>query len=90
MNDSNSDCQLNESEVNYYFESNQVAEFLWDVDEQHVPKVGMTFKTLEKAGKFYKDYSKLADFSTKIRNTNKKGNENRASLQLRRQIPLLN
>ncbi|XP_015954656.1 protein FAR1-RELATED SEQUENCE 4-like [Arachis duranensis] len=29
----------------------------------------MIFKTLEKAGKFYKHYSKLAGFSTKIRNT---------------------
>ncbi|RYR47773.1 hypothetical protein Ahy_A07g033734 [Arachis hypogaea] len=35
----------------------------------------MTFNTLEEAKKFYKDYSKLASFSTKIQNTNKKGNE---------------
>ncbi|RYR19328.1 hypothetical protein Ahy_B03g064091 [Arachis hypogaea] len=35
----------------------------------------MTFKTLEEAGKFYKDYSKLANFSTKIRNTTRKGDE---------------
>ncbi|KAL4316587.1 hypothetical protein AHAS_Ahas15G0300000 [Arachis hypogaea] len=41
------------------------------VDEKFVPKVGMIFKTLEKAGKFYKHYFKLADFSTKIRNTNR-------------------
>ncbi|RYR34560.1 hypothetical protein Ahy_A10g049508 [Arachis hypogaea] len=34
-----------------------------------VPKVGMIFKTLEEAEKFYKYYSKLASFSMKIRNT---------------------
>ncbi|RYR36388.1 hypothetical protein Ahy_A09g041348 [Arachis hypogaea] len=39
------------------------------VDGKFVPKVGMIFKTLEEAGKFYKHYSKLAGFSTKIRNT---------------------
>ncbi|KAL4293290.1 hypothetical protein AHAS_Ahas18G0113300 [Arachis hypogaea] len=35
----------------------------------------MTFKTLEEAEKFYKDYSKFSDFSTKIRNTTRKGDE---------------
>ncbi|RYR39032.1 hypothetical protein Ahy_A09g044426 [Arachis hypogaea] len=45
------------------------------VDEQFVPKFGMTFKTLEEAGEFYKYYSKLACFSTKIRNTTRKGDE---------------
>ncbi|RYQ79578.1 hypothetical protein Ahy_Scaffold5g107804 [Arachis hypogaea] len=95
MNDSSSNCQLNQSKVDYCFESNQVAkfwcnldsnmvyygmisvyfQFLCDVDEQLVPKVGMTFNTLEEAEKFYKDYSKLAGFSTKIRNKNKKENE---------------
>ncbi|XP_072076777.1 protein FAR1-RELATED SEQUENCE 5-like [Arachis hypogaea] len=35
----------------------------------------MTFKTLEEAGKFYKNYSKLASFSTEIRNTTRKGDE---------------
>ncbi|RYR69486.1 hypothetical protein Ahy_A03g016041 isoform A [Arachis hypogaea] len=45
------------------------------VDEQFVPKVGITFKTLEEARKFYKNYSKLTDFSTKIRNTTRKGDE---------------
>ncbi|RYR04065.1 hypothetical protein Ahy_B06g083604 [Arachis hypogaea] len=35
----------------------------------------MTFKTLEKDGKFYKNYFKLVGFSTKIRNTNRKGDE---------------
>ncbi|RYQ96810.1 hypothetical protein Ahy_B08g092691 [Arachis hypogaea] len=39
------------------------------VDEKFVPKVGMIFKTLEEAGKFYKYYSKLASLSTKTRNT---------------------
>ncbi|XP_015960283.1 protein FAR1-RELATED SEQUENCE 6-like [Arachis duranensis] len=38
------------------------------VDEKFVPKVGMIFKKLEEAEKFYKHYSKLADFSTKIKN----------------------
>ncbi|RYR31095.1 hypothetical protein Ahy_B01g055878 [Arachis hypogaea] len=45
------------------------------VDKQFVPKIGMTFKTLEEVGKFYKDYSKLASFYTKIRNTTQKGDE---------------
>ncbi|RYR03313.1 hypothetical protein Ahy_B06g082191 [Arachis hypogaea] len=35
----------------------------------------MIFKTLEEAEKFYKNYSKLAGFSTKIRNTTQKGDE---------------
>ncbi|XP_029145717.1 protein FAR1-RELATED SEQUENCE 5-like [Arachis hypogaea] len=39
------------------------------VDGKFVPKVGMIFKILEEIGKFYKHYSKLAGFSTKIRNT---------------------
>ncbi|RYR07458.1 hypothetical protein Ahy_B05g074814 [Arachis hypogaea] len=38
-----------------------VFQFLCDVDEQLVPNVGMTFNTLEEAGQFYKDYSKLAE-----------------------------
>ncbi|RYR48265.1 hypothetical protein Ahy_A07g034278 [Arachis hypogaea] len=63
MNDSSSDCQLNQSE------------FLCDVDEQLVPKVGITFNTLEEVRKFYKNYSKFTDFSTKIWSTNKKKNE---------------
>ncbi|KAL4294042.1 hypothetical protein AHAS_Ahas18G0188500 [Arachis hypogaea] len=45
------------------------------VDEKFVPKVGMIFKTLEEAGKFYKHYSKLAGFSTKIRNTTRDGDK---------------
>ncbi|RYR38344.1 hypothetical protein Ahy_A09g043380 [Arachis hypogaea] len=48
---------------------------LCDVDEHFVPKVGMNFKTLEDATKFYKNYSKAAGFSTRVRSTNKKDNE---------------
>ncbi|XP_057755504.1 protein FAR1-RELATED SEQUENCE 5-like [Arachis stenosperma] len=73
MNDSNSDCQLNQSEIDFEFESNEVSESFCDVDDHFVPKVGMTFKTLEDAAKFYKDYSKAACFSTRVRSTNKKG-----------------
>ncbi|RYR48020.1 hypothetical protein Ahy_A07g034017 [Arachis hypogaea] len=54
------DCQLNHSEVDFEFESNEVPESLSVVDEQLVPKVGMTFKNLEDAAKFYKDYAKTA------------------------------
>ncbi|RYR14690.1 hypothetical protein Ahy_B04g071357 [Arachis hypogaea] len=89
MDDSTSDCQLNQSEVDFEFESNEVPDLTccrngcrsgspWPlsvVDEQLVPKVGMTFKTLEDAAKFYKDYAKAAGFSTRVRSTNKKGNE---------------
>ncbi|RYQ82088.1 hypothetical protein Ahy_B10g100669 [Arachis hypogaea] len=35
----------------------------------------MTFNTFEDAAKFYKDYSKAAGFSTRVRSTNKKRNE---------------
>ncbi|RYR34264.1 hypothetical protein Ahy_A10g049025 [Arachis hypogaea] len=35
----------------------------------------MIFKTLEEAGKFYKHYSKLVGFFTKIRNTNRDGDK---------------
>ncbi|RYR54152.1 hypothetical protein Ahy_A06g029404 [Arachis hypogaea] len=66
MNDSTSN-QLNESDLDYSSERTRCV-----VDEQFVPKVGMTFKTLEEAGKFNKNYSKLAGFSTKIRNTTRK------------------
>ncbi|QHO21513.1 Protein FAR-RED ELONGATED HYPOCOTYL [Arachis hypogaea] len=58
MDDSTSDCQLNQGEVDFEFESNEVPEPLSVVDEQLISKVGMTFKTLEDAGKFYKDYAK--------------------------------
>ncbi|RYR38246.1 hypothetical protein Ahy_A09g043222 [Arachis hypogaea] len=75
MDDSTSDCQLNHSEVDFEFESNEVLEPLSVVDEQLVPKVGMTFKILEDAAKFYNDYAKAADFSTRFQSTNKKRNE---------------
>ncbi|RYR49047.1 hypothetical protein Ahy_A07g035330 [Arachis hypogaea] len=45
------------------------------VDEKFISKVGIIFKTLEEAGKFYKHYSKLADFSTKIRNMTRDGDK---------------
>ncbi|RYR48536.1 hypothetical protein Ahy_A07g034561 [Arachis hypogaea] len=75
MDDSTSNCQLNHGEVNFEFESNEVPEPLFVVDDHLVPNVGMTFKTLEDATKFYKDYAKAAGFSTRVRSTNKKGNE---------------
>ncbi|QHO14272.1 Transposon protein [Arachis hypogaea] len=75
IDDSSSDCQLNQGEVDYEFESNKVSEPLFVVDDQFVPKVGMTFTTLEDAGKFYRNYAKAADFSTRVRSTNRKGNK---------------
>ncbi|RYR42525.1 hypothetical protein Ahy_A08g038993 [Arachis hypogaea] len=45
------------------------------VDDELVPKVEMTFTTLEDAGKFYRNYAKAAGFSTRVRCTNRKGNE---------------
>ncbi|RYR68185.1 hypothetical protein Ahy_A03g014667 [Arachis hypogaea] len=65
MDYSTSDCQLNQGEVDFEFESNEVLESLCVVDDQFVPKVGMTFNTLEDAAKFYKDYAKAAGFSTR-------------------------
>ncbi|RYQ92051.1 hypothetical protein Ahy_B09g098154 [Arachis hypogaea] len=75
MDDSTSDCQLNQGEVDFEFESNKVSEPLSVVDDQFVPKVGMTFTTLEDAGKFYRNYAKAAGFSTRVQSTNRKGNE---------------
>ncbi|QHO11816.1 Protein FAR1-RELATED SEQUENCE [Arachis hypogaea] len=75
MDDSTSDCQLNQGEVDYEFESNEVPEPLSVVDDQFVPKVGMTFTTIEDAGKFYRNYAKAADFSTRVRSINRKGND---------------
>ncbi|RYQ94743.1 hypothetical protein Ahy_B08g089677 [Arachis hypogaea] len=75
MDYSTSDCQLNPGEVDYEFESNEVPEPLSVVDDQFVPKVGMTFTILEDAGKFYRNYAKAACFSTRVRSTNRKGNE---------------
>ncbi|XP_020961120.1 protein FAR1-RELATED SEQUENCE 5-like [Arachis ipaensis] len=73
MDDSTSDCQLNQGKVDFEFESNEVLEPLYVVNDQFVPKVGMTFNTLEDAAKFYKDYAKAVSFSTRVRSTNKKG-----------------
>ncbi|RYR53698.1 hypothetical protein Ahy_A06g028912 [Arachis hypogaea] len=91
MDHSTSDCQLNPGEVDYEFESNEVPEVYYIrhdwfltwcivqplsvVDDELVPKVGMTFTTLEDAGKFYRNYAKAAGFSTRVRCTNRKGNE---------------
>ncbi|RYQ82624.1 hypothetical protein Ahy_B10g101204 [Arachis hypogaea] len=60
MNDSTSN-QLNENDLVYSSETNNADETSYVVDERFVPKVGMIFKTLEEAGKFYKHYSKLVD-----------------------------
>ncbi|RYQ87248.1 hypothetical protein Ahy_B09g094724 [Arachis hypogaea] len=68
MNESTSN-QLNECDLDNSSETYQFDETSCVVDEKFVPKVGMIFKTLEEAGKFYKYYFKLAGFSTKIRNT---------------------
>ncbi|RYR33254.1 hypothetical protein Ahy_A10g047815 [Arachis hypogaea] len=75
MVDSTSDSQLNQGEVDYEFESNEVLEPLSVVDDQFVPKVRMTFTTLEDAGKFYRNYAKVAGFSTRVWSTNRKENE---------------
>ncbi|QHO46968.1 Protein FAR-RED ELONGATED HYPOCOTYL [Arachis hypogaea] len=85
MDDSTSDCQLNPGEVDYEFESNEVPEPVYlqfmalkpvsVVDDEFVPKVGMTFTALEDVGKFYRNYAKAAGFSTRVRCTNRKGNE---------------
>ncbi|RYR08371.1 hypothetical protein Ahy_B05g076028 [Arachis hypogaea] len=75
MNDSTSN-QLNENDLVYSFETNHADETSCIVDEKYVPKVvGMIFKTLEETEKFYKHYSKLAGFSTKIRNTTRDGDK---------------
>ncbi|QHN97892.1 Transposon protein [Arachis hypogaea] len=75
MDHSTSDCHLNAGEVDYESESNEVPEPLSVVDDELVPKVGMTFTTLEDAGKFYRNYAKAAGFSTRVWCTNRKGNE---------------
>ncbi|RYR21913.1 hypothetical protein Ahy_B03g067208 [Arachis hypogaea] len=75
MDYSTSDWQLNQSEVDFETESNEVPETFCGVDDQFVPKIGMTFNTFEDATKFYMDYSKVAYFSTRVRSTNKKENK---------------
>ncbi|RYR47788.1 hypothetical protein Ahy_A07g033754 [Arachis hypogaea] len=74
MNDSTSN-QLNDNDLVYSSETNDADETRCVVDEKFVPKVGMIFKTLEETRKFYKYYSKLAGFSTKIRNTTRDGDK---------------
>ncbi|RYR29910.1 hypothetical protein Ahy_B01g054554 [Arachis hypogaea] len=69
--------QLNECD--YSSETHQFDEFTVQtscvVDEGFVPKVGIIFETPEEATKFYKNYSKLSGFSTKIRNTTRDGDK---------------
>ncbi|KAL4350192.1 hypothetical protein AHAS_Ahas10G0117400 [Arachis hypogaea] len=72
MNESISN-KLNECNLDNSSEMHQFDETSCVVDEKFVPKVGMIFKTLEEVGKFYKHYSQLAGFSTKIRNTTREG-----------------
>ncbi|RYR54463.1 hypothetical protein Ahy_A06g029745 [Arachis hypogaea] len=75
MNESTSN-QLNECDLDNSFKTHQFDETSCVVDEKFVPKVGMILKTLEDAGKFYKHYSKLANFfSTKIKNMTQNGNK---------------
>ncbi|RYR10288.1 hypothetical protein Ahy_B05g078763 [Arachis hypogaea] len=47
MDDSTSDCQLNQSKVDFETESSEVPETFCGVDDQFIPKVGMTFNTLK-------------------------------------------
>ncbi|MED6110257.1 hypothetical protein PIB30_041219 [Stylosanthes scabra] len=44
-------------------------EFLCNVDEKYVPKVGMTFKTCMEANEFYKEYAKRAGFDREGKRT---------------------
>ncbi|RYR40100.1 hypothetical protein Ahy_A09g045777 [Arachis hypogaea] len=74
MNESTSN-QLNECDLDNSSETYQFDETSYVVDEKFIPKVGMIFKTLEEAEKFYKHYSKLVGFSTKIRNTTRDGDK---------------
>ncbi|MED6208716.1 hypothetical protein PIB30_047881 [Stylosanthes scabra] len=57
-------------------ESKNTGQFLCDVDDKYVPKVGMLFESLEAARIFYRNYAKRVGFSTKIRNTNKSKKSN--------------
>ncbi|RYR16477.1 hypothetical protein Ahy_B04g073506 [Arachis hypogaea] len=74
MNESTSN-HLNNCNLDDSSETHQFNETSCVVDEKFVPKVGMIFKTLEEAAKFYKHYSKLAGFSTKIRNMTRDGDK---------------
>ncbi|XP_052110138.1 uncharacterized protein LOC127741508 [Arachis duranensis] len=65
-----------ELEINIIDEQKvQLSKPLSVVDDELVPKVRMTFRTLEDVGKFYRNYAKAAGFSTRVRCTNRKGNE---------------
>ncbi|MED6139061.1 hypothetical protein PIB30_080316 [Stylosanthes scabra] len=59
--DLNSDCQSEQLNEQY--------QFLCNVDEEYVPRVGMTSVTCEEANYFYKKYAKRARFAFKIRNS---------------------
>ncbi|RYR33050.1 hypothetical protein Ahy_A10g047598 [Arachis hypogaea] len=74
MNESTSN-QLNGCDLDDSSEMHQFDETSCVMDEKFVPKVGMIFKTLEEARKFYKYYSKLDGFFTKIRNTTRDRNK---------------
>ncbi|RYR79429.1 hypothetical protein Ahy_A01g004239 [Arachis hypogaea] len=55
--------------------SNQLNECDYSSKTHQFDEVGMIFETLEEAVKFYKHYSKLAGFSTKIKNTTRDGDK---------------
>ncbi|MED6213645.1 hypothetical protein PIB30_095304 [Stylosanthes scabra] len=63
-------------------ESENTGQFLYDIEDKYVPKVGMLFESLEAARIFYRNYAKRASFSTKIRNTNKSKKSNEILNQL--------
>ncbi|MED6148464.1 hypothetical protein PIB30_053394 [Stylosanthes scabra] len=52
-------------------EIDSTIQLLGDVVEEYIPKVGMTFPTLEEDAAFCKEYAKRVGFSTKTRNTNR-------------------
>ncbi|MED6224898.1 hypothetical protein PIB30_088569, partial [Stylosanthes scabra] len=59
-------------DVNSINEAGQLEDqtkFMCNVDEEYVPKVGMTFKSCTEASECYKEYAKRAGFSSKIRNS---------------------
>ncbi|MED6195034.1 hypothetical protein PIB30_034270 [Stylosanthes scabra] len=52
-------------DVSAEFEEQEVTpNFLCDVDEEYIHKVGMTFLTYEEANDFYKEYVKRGGFVT--------------------------
>ncbi|MED6159508.1 hypothetical protein PIB30_042912 [Stylosanthes scabra] len=71
LNSIHEEPQLEEQmeDVNSINEAGQLedqTEFMCNVDEEYVPKVGMTFKSCTEASEFYKEYAKRAGFSSKI------------------------